>query len=136
MNPVRLVVGGVIVDDLDFPTRVLAARRTSPPELCGRWEFPGGKVEDGERPEDALLRELDEELSIEAKLGEELLSPNSDAWRISDRLVLRLWFAIIREGEPTPIDSHDEVRWLDGGSLEAVDWLDADRQVLPHVFPA
>ena len=129
-----LVVGGVIVDDLDSPTRVLAARRTNPPGLRGKWEFPGGKVEVGEAPEYALVRELREELGVETLLGPELLALDSLSWRISDELEMRLWFAAIEGGEPTPIDSHDEVRWLDASSLESVDWLDADRQVLPYLL--
>ena len=59
----RLVVGAVIVDDLRHPRRVLAARRATPAPLTGRWEFPGGKVEDGELPEAALRREIREKLS-------------------------------------------------------------------------
>ena len=53
-----------IVDDLDHPTRLLAARRTEPPALAGGWEFPGGKVDPGESPLAALHREIREELGV------------------------------------------------------------------------
>lgn len=129
-----LVVGAIIVDDLGAPTQVLAARRTHPPKLCGKWEFPGGKVDADESPENALLRELNEELGIRARLGHELRSPDAAAWRISDEFALRLWFVEVIEGEPQPIDSHDELRWLDAENLGSVDWLDADRQVLDLIF--
>lgn len=130
----QLVVGALIVDDFATPTQILAARRTGPPLLRGKWEFPGGKVEAGEHPEDALVRELKEELGVEVALGTELLSPEGGAWRISDELEMRLWFAVINEGMATPIDSHDELRWLDADSLGSVDWLDADIKVLPHLL--
>ena len=58
-----LVVGAAVVRD----GRVLACRRTTPPEAAGRWEFPGGKVEPGESPDAALVRELHEELGVEAE---------------------------------------------------------------------
>jgi 8-oxo-dGTP diphosphatase len=127
----QLVVGAVIVDNLDAPSRIIAARRSDPEALRGKWEFPGGKVEDGEGPEDALVRELKEELGIGIVLGGELLAPEDSVWRISEELEMRLWFVVIVEGVPTPFDSHDQVRWLNSDSLESVDWLEADRQVLP-----
>src|SRR5450830_4739 len=58
MNPRVLVVAAAIVDDLDDPRELLAARRAVPASLAGRWEFPGGKVDDGESPEEALHREI------------------------------------------------------------------------------
>ncbi len=134
MSSPRLVVGGVIVDALRAPSRVLAARRSNPPELRGRWEFPGGKVETGERPEDALRRELHEELGIHVTLGNELLTPDSSPWRISDLLEMRLWFAAIASGTPEAKESHDEIRWLDPESLRSVNWLDADIEALDSIF--
>ncbi|MGZ5371897.1 (deoxy)nucleoside triphosphate pyrophosphohydrolase [Aeromicrobium sp.] len=129
-----LVVGGLIVDDLDSPTQILAARRIGPPSLRGKWEFPGGKVEADESPEEALVRELEEELDVVVVLGDELFTPAGQVWQISDALEMRLWFAAVTEGAPSAVDSHDELRWLDADTLESVDWLDADRQVLPHVI--
>ena len=129
----RLVVGGVIVDDLFAPTRILTARRTRPQSLRGRWEFPGGKVEPGESPQEALTRELFEELGISVVVGAELVEPDRGTWQISKDLEMRLWFATVAAGDPLAGDSHDELKWLDVDSLESVNWLDADQQVIPHV---
>lgn len=136
MSPIRLVVGALIVDRLDHPQRVLAARRIGPPALAGRWEFPGGKVEPGEQLEDALKRELREELLIDVMLGPELVAPGGARWPISAGLEMGLWFAVVSAGKPTVGDSHDEVRWLNRDNLGSVDWLDSDRTVLPYVFTA
>lgn len=62
-----VVVGAALFDD---GGRLLAARRSAPPELAGRWELPGGKVEPGERPDAALVRELREELGVDAETVE------------------------------------------------------------------
>lgn len=60
----QAVVGAVIVDQLTRPSYVVAARRTTPPELAGRWEFPGGDVGAGETAQGALAREIREELGV------------------------------------------------------------------------
>lgn len=121
-----LVVAAALVDDLVAPRRLLAARRTRPLTLAGRWEFPGGKVDDGETPEQALHRELLEELGVRVELGDELVAPDPQGWRISDRHVMRLWTAVVTHGAPEPLVEHDAVRWLDRGSWLDVPWLDAD----------
>ena len=105
--------------------RVLAARRTFPAEAAGRWEFPGGKVEAGETSDDALVREIDEELGCTIEVTSWL--PERAA--IGDRHVLRVALARLVDGEPDPHE-HDAVRWLSPDELDDVDWLDADRPFL------
>ena len=129
MTPV-LVVAAAVVDDLDDPRLLLAARRATPASLAGRWEFPGGKVEPGETPEEALHRELREELGVRVGLGVELLGPDDGAWRLSDQYVMRLWFAEVLEGGPEPLVEHDELRWLPAGQWLDVPWLDADVRIV------
>jgi len=142
----RLVVGAAIVDDLDAPRSLLAARRSSPPALAGLWEFPGGKVEPGEDPQEALCREMREELGVEIEIGDEVPGPEDfgmtaggvvigHAWpltpAIDDRaFVLRLWFARITAGEPKPLEDHDRVRWLGPGEWRDVPWVDGDRPIV------
>lgn len=126
----RLVVAAVIVDDVAAPTRLLAARRSRPLELVGRWEFPGGKVDAGETPVAALHRELSEELGIAVELGDELEGPDDGGWIITDRHVMRLWFARVADGDPVPLVEHDELRWLDAEALFDVHWLDGDVRIV------
>ena len=93
----RLVVGAAIVDDLDRPTRLLAARRTGPPALAGGWELPGGKVDPGEDSVTALHREVREELGVLVELGKEVPGPVDGAWPLGDRYVMRVWLARVTD---------------------------------------
>jgi 8-oxo-dGTP diphosphatase len=128
-----LVVAAAIVDDLASPSRVLAARRVAPGALAGGWEFPGGKVERDEDPVAALHRELDEELQVRVRLGAEFPSPDGGAWPIAPELEMRLWFAAITSGTPTPTGSHDELRWLSAAQLDEVAWLPADLAIIDRL---
>ena len=131
MSTRQLVVGAIIVDSLAHPTRVLAARRSRPAKLAGSWEFPGGKVEEGESPSEALVREIGEELAVVIEVGTDL-----GTWPINDDLDLRLYFAEITSGGLTPGETHDAVRWLGIDELTSVGWLPADEQALPAVIEA
>ena len=114
----RVVVGAAIVRD----GRLLAARRSAPAELAGGWELPGGKVEPGESEPDALVRECREELGVAVVAGERV----PGEWPLRDDLVLRVYLARLLDGEPRPLEDHDEVRWLTGADLGSVAWLPAD----------
>ncbi|MFD4789469.1 (deoxy)nucleoside triphosphate pyrophosphohydrolase [Streptomyces sp. NPDC058459] len=117
----RIVVVAAALLDGD---RLLAARRSGPPELAGRWELPGGKVEPGERPDDALVRELREELGIESETVERV----PGQWPLKSPYVLWVWTARLRPGSPDPeaLQDHDELRWLTPDRLWEVPWLDQD----------
>ncbi|MBV2152196.1 NUDIX domain-containing protein [Kitasatospora sp. SUK 42] len=121
----RIVVGGALIRD----GRVLAARRNSPEAVAGRWEFPGGKAEPGETEAQALERELLEELGVRARALRRL----PGAWAVRPGLELRFWVAELLSGEPRALEDHDELRWLGPAELDSVDWIEHDRDVLPHV---
>ncbi|QTE29545.1 (deoxy)nucleoside triphosphate pyrophosphohydrolase [Pengzhenrongella sicca] len=131
-----LVVAAALVDDLAAPSALLAARRCTPAALAGRWEFPGGKVEPGEPPRDALRREIREELGVEIRLGAELVGPAEGAWPLARPYVLRLWLAAVVGGTPRPLVEHDELRWLPAGRWHDVPWLDADLPILTALVGA
>ncbi|MER7729806.1 (deoxy)nucleoside triphosphate pyrophosphohydrolase [Streptomyces erythrochromogenes] len=116
---VRVVVGGALCHE----GRLLAARRSAPPELAGRWELPGGKAEPGESVPEALVRELREELGVETEPVERI----PGEWPLKPGLVLHVWTARLLSGVPAPLEDHDELRWLGPEELESVDWLDQDR---------
>lgn len=111
------VVGAAILRE----GRVLASRRTEPPRLAGLWEFPGGKVEPGESDEQALVRELQEELRVEVEVGERL----GGDLLIGQTAVLRVYLCRLLSGEPALVD-HDAHRWLAEGELLDVDWIPVD----------
>lgn len=130
----RAVVGAALVDSLAAPTRLLAARRTEPPALAGGWEFPGGKVENDEGPQEALHRELREELGVDVVLGDRVAGPlPGGAWPLGKDWAMTVWFAEVTRGEPQPLEDHDELRWLPAADLRSVPWLPADLPVVDAI---
>lgn len=122
---VRVVVAAVIERD----GLILAARRTGPPALAGRWEFPGGKTEPGESDREALERECREELGVRIAVGEQIGPEYSIA---GGAMVVRTYLAVIEEGEPRALDSHDRLAWVrpDAPETRALPWLDGDLLIL------
>jgi 8-oxo-dGTP diphosphatase len=112
--------------------RLLAARRSAPPELAGRWELPGGKAEPGEAPEHALVRELREELGVTAEPVERV----PGEWPLKPGYVLRVWIARLLAGTPEPLEDHDALRWLTPDEIWDVEWLDQDVAAVKAVLAA
>lgn len=108
---------------IDADGRVLLAQRPEGKSMAGLWEFPGGKVEPGEDPRQALRRELREELSIEIDVGDFL------GRGISSGVCLDVYLARIRTGTIAPRE-HAATGWFTAGQLAQLEWADADVPVL------
>ena len=121
------VVCGVIGD---VDGRVLACRRPDGGHLAGFWEFPGGKVEEGETPAAALVRELREELGIEVAVEKSLTPVTWDYGRGPFRLLP--FHCRILHGDPAPLE-HSEIRWCRPAEASQLAWAAADEPVLAEL---
>ena len=92
------------------------------------WEFPGGKVREGERPEDALKREIREELDTEVAVGKEIGQIEYDYPDF--HLSMKCYWCTVLSGSLT-LKEHEAARWLAPEELDSVGWLPADWQLLP-----
>jgi 8-oxo-dGTP diphosphatase len=118
-----VIVGAAIISG----GRVLACARSEPPDMAGKWEFPGGKVEPGESEIDALIRECEEELGVGIAVG---VRVGGDVLLGHGRAVLRVYTARLTNGHvPRPIE-HEELRWLAADELDSVPWLPADAPIV------
>ena len=112
----------------DAANRVLIAQRPEGKHMAGWWEFPGGKVANGESDGDALIRELREELGVESRALREIITMSHE---YPDRIVdLVLWHASIHGGEPQGLDGQ-QLQWVDCQSLGNVGLLPADLPLIP-----
>ena len=119
------VVAAVIRDG----NRVFATQRGSG-EYKDGWEFPGGKIEAGETPQEALRREIREELDTEITVGERLAAVEYAYPQF--HLSMQCFWCEILEGTPV-LKEHEAARWLDVESLDSVAWLPADRTVIERI---
>lgn len=126
-KPLLLVAAAALVDD---DNRVLIARRPEGKSMAGLWEFPGGKIEPGESPEDTLIRELREELGIE--VCETCLAPLAFASHAYEtfHLLMPLFLCRRWDGEITPRE-HSELAWVRAMRLADYPMPPADLPLIP-----
>lgn len=108
----------------DGTGRVLIAQRPAGKHMAGRWEFPGGKIAAGESEEQALARELEEELGVQLRSGRPLmaLEHEYDDYRVE----LAMWVVDGYDGEPRGLDGQS-LKWVEPAVLLDEDMLEADR---------
>jgi 8-oxo-dGTP diphosphatase len=119
------VVAGVIKDG----DRIFATQRGYGDQKGG-WEFPGGKMEPGETPEQALVRELKEELDVDVCVGKKICTVEYDYPKF--HLTMHCFWATIASGAIKLLE-HEDAKWLDRESIRSVDWLPADIEVVNHL---
>lgn len=107
---------------------VLVCQRTRHQSMPLKWEFPGGKIEDGEQPRDALRRELEEELGIDANIGEEVARIRHD-YKNGGAVELRFYVVNEYTGEMENRIFKD-VRWAKRSELPKYDFLEADLELV------
>jgi 8-oxo-dGTP diphosphatase len=125
---VKVVVGAAIVAD----GRVLACARANPPEVAGKWEFPGGKVEPGETEVAALVRECVEELAVRVEVGERV---GPDVSMAHGRAVLKVYRARLVGADRPQALEHAGLCWLAADELDSVTWLPADVPIVAALRP-
>ena len=120
----KQVVAALILKD----GKVLVCQRTRHQSMPLKWEFPGGKIEDGEQPRDALRRELEEELGIDAHIGEEVARIRHD-YKNGGAVELRFYVVNEYTGEMENRIFRD-VRWAKRSELPSYDFLEADLELV------
>jgi len=124
MKTIQVVAAIILRGDLIFATQ------RGYGDYKDRWEFPGGKIEPGETPQQALAREIKEELDIDIFVGDCLTTVDYDYPTF--HLTMQCFWCRILEGEPV-LKEHESAQWLSQDALDTVDWLPADRLVLPSI---
>ena len=123
------VVAAIICDDMKEKNKIFATARGYG-ELKGGWEFPGGKVEPGETPQQALIREIIEELDTEIKVGEliDTLEYDYPTFHLS----MDCFWAEVKAGH-LELKEAEAAKWLTKDQLDSIDWLPADILLIDQI---
>src|SRR5690242_2301857 len=123
----KLVAAALILQD----GKLLICQRTRHQPMPLKWEFPGGKIEEGEQPRDALRRELDEELGIDAEVQEEVARIQHE-YKNGNSVELR-FFLVSRFQRDIENRIFRDVRWVKRSQLPDYDFLEADRELILQI---
>ena len=131
MNTIK-VAAAVICDSLENKTKIFSTAKGYG-EFKGQWEFPGGKVENGETAQEALIREIKEELDVEIKVGELIDTVEYDYPDF--HLSMDCFWCTISDGKIILKEAQD-AKWLRRSELYSVDWLPADIALVQKIESA
>lgn len=131
MKTIR-VVAAVICDSVKEKRKIFATARGYG-EFKGQWEFPGGKIEENETPEQALKREIEEELNIEIKVHDHIETIEYDYPNF--HLSMECFWCEIADGKPV-LKEAQAARWLNKDELDSVSWLPADLILIEKIREA
>ena len=123
------VVAAIICNDMERKNKIFATARGYG-DLKGGWEFPGGKVEPGETPQQALKREIMEELSTEIKVGELIDTIEYDYPTF--HLSMDCFWAEVKAGH-LELKEAEAAKWLTKDQLDSIDWLPADILLIDQI---
>lgn len=127
MKPIIKVPCAIIERD----GKVLAAQRNASGSLPLKWEFPGGKLEEGESDVEALIREIQEELCVDIHIGDRLPTTERDD---VNRIIILIPFVCQLTTEDIILTEHEQIKWLSPEELPSLDWAEADRHVIENYF--
>ena len=122
----RIEVVAAIISDKE---KIFATQRGYG-EFKDGWEFPGGKMEQGESPQQALIREIKEELDTEIEVGELIDTVEYDYPTF--HLTMHCFFCTIKSGDLV-LKEHEAAKWLTKETLDSVDWLPADKGLIEKI---
>jgi len=128
MKSIR-VAAAIICDNMTHPTQIFATARGCG-DFKGKWEFPGGKIEAGETPQEALVREIEEELDTEIMVGELITTVEYDYPTF--HLSMDCFWAQVKEGELV-LKEAEAARWLTADTLYEVEWLPVDMALIEKI---
>jgi 8-oxo-dGTP diphosphatase len=110
--------------------KILIAKRSSTSSLPNKWEFPGGKIDDGETPKECLKRELQEEFDIIVDVGDYL---TESVYQYEQRTIRLIAFHVNTEADFATLNAHDDVRWVPAEELLDYDLAPADVPIAKEV---
>ena len=129
MKTIEVVAG--VIKDKEGLTLAVQRGESSKEYISKKWEFPGGKIEEGESREDALFRELSEELKIETTIGDLVMTV--DHTYPDFRLIMHAFHCEILSGELT-LTEHLDQKWLSRSELKDLDWAAADVPIVDKLI--